>query len=185
MPIRMLSVLTAVLFTALSLYAQEPDSTRRSDTAVEQEPTRVFYGGTLGLSFGSYFRISVQPMLGYQFTPKVSGGVKVVYEYIKDTRSTATVTAHNYGGSVFGRYRFIPQAYAHAEFAYMSYKYSVTDYSTERSWVPFLFLGGGYIQKISPSTSFFVEVLFDVLQNSKSPYEDWTPFISVGVAVGF
>jgi len=29
------------------------------------------------------------------------------------------------------------------------------------------------------------EVLFDVLQNDKSPYSRWEPFYSVGVGVGF
>jgi hypothetical protein len=29
------------------------------------------------------------------------------------------------------------------------------------------------------------EVLFDVLQDSNSPYEDWAPFVSIGVGVGF
>jgi len=50
--------------------------------------------------------------------------------------------------------------------------------------VPFLMLGGGYIQPISPTTSLFVEVLFDVLQDSNSPYDAWTPFVSVGISVG-
>ena len=30
-----------------------------------------------------------------------------------------------------------------------------------------------------------VEVLFDVLQDPKSPYKPWEPQVSVGVGVGF
>ncbi len=165
--------------------AQQPDSTGEQKPAAEPEPSRIFYGGTIGFTFGDYFRISVQPMVGYTFTPQISGGLKAAYEYIKDTRYSETLTSHNFGGSVFGRYRFIPQAYAHIEFAAMSYQYKTSAYESDRQWVPFILVGGGYIQRISPSTGLFVEVLFDVLQDSKSPYEDWAPLISVGVMVGF
>ena len=143
------------------------------------EPSKVFYGGTLGFSFGSYFRISVQPMVGYNISPKFSAGVKAIYEYISDSRGNVDFTWHNFGGSVFGRYRFIPQAYLHTEFAYMSY-----DSPIDRVGVPFILVGGGYIQQISPNAGLYVEVLFDVLQDKNSPYENWEPFVSIGAAVG-
>jgi hypothetical protein len=41
------------------------------------------------------------------------------------------------------------------------------------------------VQPISPNAAVFVEVLFDVLQDSNSPYDRWNPFISIGVAAGF
>ena len=180
-----------VLMTT-SVFAQQTDSTR-TDTMMVVQPKaetsmpsqkRIFTGGTLGVSFGSYFRISIQPMIGLQLNPKASVGLKVGYEYVEDTRYAQKVTASNYGASVFGEYRIIPQAYAHAEFAYFSYEYSTGNSTSTREWVPFLLLGGGLVQPVSPSTSLFVEVLFDVLQDSNSPYEDWAPLISVGARVG-
>lgn len=172
------------LFLAGFCSAQTPDSAASAAPAPQSKSRNVFYGGTVGLSFGKYFRVSVQPMVGYTFNPRFSGGVKFIYEYINDTRYEPKTTWSNYGGSVFGRFRFIPQAYFHAEFAYVSYGVSVLDFQSERVWVPFLFLGGGYVQPISSNASFFVEVLFDVLQDSNSPYDNWAPFVSVGVAVG-
>jgi hypothetical protein len=145
----------------------------------------VFYGGTVGVGFGSTFRLSVQPFVGMVFTPKISGGVKVGYEYIHQENLGVTTTWNNYGASVFGRRRFIPRAYLHTEFAYFSYGPKVGDRVEDRYWVPFLLVGGGYLQPISPSASAFAEVLFDVLQDSKSPYDEWTPWISAGVSVGF
>jgi hypothetical protein len=144
----------------------------------------VFFGGTIGLSFGSYFRVSVQPMIGYNFNQKFSGGLKIGYEYISDSRSSPTVTWNNYGASVFGRYRFIPQIYLHAEFAYISYGAKTAKLQSERVWVPFLYLGAGYYHPLSPTTALFFEVLFDVLQDSHSPYEKWQPIISFGVVAG-
>ncbi len=145
------------------------------------EPSRVYYGGIVGLSlFGDIFRISAQPLIGYNITPKFSVGAKVGYEYLRDKRFDPAITYNNYGGSVFSRYRFVPQAYAHLEFAEVSF-----DYPGGRQWVPFLLVGGGYAQPVSSNVSILVEVLFDVLQSSKSPYKDWDPWISVGVGVGF
>jgi hypothetical protein len=185
----LISYLMSLLLSGI-LLAQTQDTTQ---TAQKQPPpakkkaqkNNVYYGGTIGLSFGDYFRINVAPMMGVRLNPKASVGFKVAYEYIKDKRYDPALTASNYGGSVFTRYRLIPKAYAHAEFAYMSYKYKISDRETDRTWVPFLLLGGGFVQPISPKASFIVEVLFDVLQDDNSPYKDWDPFISIGVGVGF
>jgi hypothetical protein len=38
---------------------------------------------------------------------------------------------------------------------------------------------------MTANTWAYVEVLFDVLQDNNSPYDDWEPFVSVGVGVGF
>jgi hypothetical protein len=203
----MLRVLISIVLLGLfmgsafagSAFAQEPDTTATAPppaaevtaqtppAGVEKESiwSRMYFGGTVGLSFGDYFRISVQPLVGYRVTPKFSVGGKVGYEYIKDKRYSETFTSNNYGGSVFSRYRIVPPVYAHGEFAYISYEYKTSEVSSDRSWVPFLFLGGGYVQSMGRNASVFFEVLFDVLQSDKSPYKDWEPFISVGVGVGF
>ena len=165
-----------------------PPTTTPPPTAAPQAaqpgPKKVYYGGTVGLSFGDYFRFSIVPFVGYKLTPKLHIGGKVGYEYIEDKRYDETLTSHNYGGSVFSRVFPRPSIYGHAEFAYMSYNYKVSEAESDRFWVPFLYLGGGLVKSMG-RTSVFVEVLFDVLQDDKSPYEDWAPFISVGVGVGF
>ncbi len=38
---------------------------------------------------------------------------------------------------------------------------------------------------ISPNVWAYAEVLFDVLNDTNSPYDEWDPWISVGVGVGF
>ncbi len=183
MPLVILILITGTLFA-------QQDSTKAKPTPRERaEPSNVFYGGQIGLNFGDYFRINIAPLVGWILNPKSSVGVKVGYEYINDKRYDPSIIYHNYGGSVFYRYRIIPQVYAHAEFAYASYQFSVaTDnfgtIKSEREWIPFLLLGAGYVQPISPRTSLFIEVLFDVLQNEKSPYDKWDPWVSIGVGVG-
>ena len=179
------STLLIFLFAATTLFAQEADSARAEKAPRAPEPSPVYYGGTIGLSFGDYFRLSIMPLVGYKLSQKTSVGLKLGYEYVVDKRYEEELTAHNYGASVFGRYRIIPQAYLHAEFAYFSYKYQIRNLESERTWVPFIYVGGGYIQPVGPGTALFVEVLVDVLQDANSPYKAWDPVISVGVAAGF
>jgi len=181
---RFVAAFVLPLLLALPAAGQQPDSTAKETPPAEPAQQKVFFGGTLGLSFGSYFRVSVQPMIGYNFSPMFSGGVKLGYEYVKDSRYDPDVTWNNYGASVFGRFRFIPQAYLHAEFAYANYGAKTANLETERVWVPFIYLGGGYYKPLSPKTALFVEVLFDVLQDENSPYEAWQPMISFGVVAG-
>ena len=176
----------AIVFISGSL-AQETDKTKEKTKAKSgQEPSKVYWGGQLGLSFGSYFRIAVIPMVAYKVSPKFHVGGKIGYAYTEDKRyENATITSHNYGGSVFSRYLIVRGLYAHAEFVYWSYKYQTENLEGERTWVPFLLLGGGYIQPVSRTTSVFIEVLWDVLQDENSPYDASDPWVSIGVSVGF
>jgi hypothetical protein len=157
-------------------------------------PSKWYYGGNIGFSFwGDYFYLGVYPLVGYKVTPQLSLGAKIGYAYISDSRYDPfpALKTSNYGASVFTRYRIIPQLYAHAEFAYWSYE-NITSfntaqntYNTERFWVPYLLLGGGFSQNIGPNVWAFAEVLFDVINDENSPYKSGDPFISVGVGVGF
>lgn len=155
-------------------------------TQSKKDPVgRYYYGGSLGMTFGDYSRFSVTPLVGYKISPELSAGIELEYEYIKDKRYSSTLESHNYGGSLFSQYRFIPELYVHTEFKMMNYEiyYTLTD--SKREVVPFIFLGVGYSKPISKNTWFNVQVLFDVLQDDDSPYDDWEPFISIGVGVGF
>jgi hypothetical protein len=145
---------------------------------------RVYYGGSVILSFGGdVTRIGIYPMIAYKFTPKLSLGAEVGYEWLKF--DDFDETANNYGASIFTRYRIVPRVYAHAEYQMVNYEIFTSATTSERDWVPFLLLGGGYSQPMGTNAWAYVEVLFDVLNDNNSPYEDGEPFISVGVGVGF
>jgi hypothetical protein len=142
---------------------------------------RIYYGASVVVSFGSTTRFGIFPMVGYKLTPKLSGGVEVGYEYV----GYSNQTTHNYGASVFGNYRVGKNLYAHAEYQEINYEIFQSNNSSSREWVPALLLGGGYVKSLGGRTSVYAEVLFDVLQDSKSPYDDWEPVVNFGVAVGF
>jgi len=197
----MLKIYLIILFSVLTVFAQNQDTTvvkpeTPPPTAKSDQPSKWYYGGTIGFNFWSdYFLLSLEPMVGYNVSPKFSLGGKVQYTYINDSQyEVEDLTYHNYGASIFGRFRPIPKMYLHAEFAYMNFEsYTVTydpinrtyEFPSERVWVPFVLLGAGFVQPVSASTSVYAEILFDVLMDDNSPYEDWDPIIHVGVGVGF
>jgi hypothetical protein len=168
-------------------FAQESEKDKEeAKPPSKKEPSKVYWGGQLGLSFGDYFRIAVIPMVAYKVSPRFHVGGKIGYAYTEDKRyENATITSHNYGGSIFSRFLIVKGLYAHAEYMYWSYKYQTENLEGERTWVPFLLVGGGYIQPVSPSTSVFIEILWDVLNDENSPYDSSDPWISIGVGVGF
>ena len=159
--------------------AEKERSSKKSKKNIKDN---IFYGGYINLSFGSYTVIGIEPMIGYKLTPKLSAGVKLRYDYIQDDRYAKSYTTSTYGGSIFGRYLITPKFYAQAEAATYSYEYY---FSGERDWVPFVLLGGGIIQPLSERTWLNIQILFDVMQDNKSPYDDWEPFFSIGVGAGF
>ena len=207
-----LSVIALLAVVSSTAWAQQPGGTAPADSAAAAQPgtpaatppaatpppattqtaaasskpawrERIYYGGTVTLSFGNATRIGVAPMLAYKLTPKLSAGVEVGYEYVN--YDDFDQSSHNYGGSVFGRYRLIPQLYAHAEYQLVNYDIPTGIDTSARETVPFLLVGGGFCKQVAPNTWGYVEVLVDVLQDDQSPYEDWDPVVSIGVGVGF
>ena len=144
---------------------------------------KLYLGGNLGLSFGTYTNVIIAPVLGIRWSKRLSSEVSVEYNYTKDSRYDTDYTYNQYGGRVSSQVFIIPQIYAHAEFAGLSMEqYYVT--GKERHFVPFLYLGGGFSQNIGGRSSMSFRIMFDVLNNEYSPYSAGTPFYSVGFGIG-
>ena len=180
----MKTILFTIAFVALLLpnvIAQDSTSVAPTSKQNNKFTDQLYFGGSVGLSFGSYTQIGLYPLIGYKLTPKLSTGLKFTYQYISDSRYATSYTTSNYGGSVFARYRIIPLIYAHVEYETINYEF----YDSSREWVPFLFVGGGLTKRMGGNSWLIAQVLFDVLQNSNSPYSDWDPFFSIGIGVNF
>ncbi len=150
---------------------------------------KFYFGGNLGLTFGTYTSISIWPMVGYKITPKLSAGLQPGFDYVKYNYGGNTEESSNYGIKIFSRYRIIPQFYFHAEYDYINYEIytwsNQNDYLKSRENVPFLFLGGGLSQQLGENSWMYVQILFDVIQDGNSPYAAGEPFYSIGFGVGF
>lgn len=173
-----------VLLAAALVLAQTPRSAAQTDSLLMTIPDtwqpHVFYGGSVYLSFGNGISVGASPLIGWQFTPRFGAGVGITYIYYKNDDYTSNI----YGGRVMARYDVIPAAYAKAEFSYLWYSDAFKGNHIGTTEVPYLFLGGGYRQRISPTTYLEFEVMFDVLQDANSQYDSWEPVFAVGVSVG-
>ncbi len=152
----------------------------------EREPfkKKLYAGGNLGLTFGTYTTIMIAPILGIRWSPKISTEIGVEYNFSKYNYYGTDYNYHQYGGRVNAQYFFIPQLFAHAEFVGLSMERNVDVNTKVRSFVPFLYLGAGYRQYMSKRSYVSFRVLFDVLNNENSPYSPGEPYFSVGFGVG-
>jgi hypothetical protein len=183
-------IFLCILFFILSstwLLAQQNDTIQRNPFMEKKPPKKGFtqnfyFGGNFNFTIGNYTSIGVWPLIGYKATPKLSFGLQPGYEYLKyDRVGGGSFETSNYGIRTFTRYRIIPEAYAHVEYAAINYE----SWDNERIWVPFLFVGGGYTQQIGGNTFAYVQLLFDVINNENSPYRSGEPFWSIGIIAGF
>ncbi len=157
------------------------------DSTMNQKPPfkdKLYLGGNLGLSFGSYTNVVVAPILGIRWSRRLNSEVGIEYNYTKDTRYNTDYTYNQYGGRVSSQFFFIPQLFAHAEFAGLSMEQYYQETGKERHFVPFLYLGGGFRQYLGGRSSMSFRIMFDVLNNQYSPYSPGTPFYSVGFGIG-
>ena len=191
-----LLTIAILLLIAGTMYAQQSDTVKAApvDTTMAATPppatepaatgaSKMYYGGYIGATFGDYSSIEVAPRVGWHLSPVLSAGLGFSYEYLWADVNGQSYDASNYGPSVFAIARVHPKIFLQAEFEYMSYESGLN--TSDRVWVPFLYLGGGFVQPISPNVSLVASVLVDVLQDENSPYDDWSPEFSIGVIAGF
>jgi hypothetical protein len=170
-------------------YVQEP--VPPPPPKVKKDPRslmdRLYFGGGVSLMFGTVTNLGVAPVVGYKIDQKgkLSSGIGLNYFYFRDDRFVPSYESSNYGWSLFSRYRVIPQAYLHAEYNAQNFEiYSPFADTFQRQWVPFLLVGGGYAQQLAGNSYLTFQVLWDVIQDIRSPYGA-QPFFQAGVGVGF
>ena len=145
---------------------------------------RMFVGGSFGASFGSVTFINVSPVVGYMVSPRLSAGVGVLYQYVRDERFPgSTIERNDWGLNVFSRFLLVPPIFLHAEYEYLNY-----DYIDTRLGFNSFLAGGGIAQPISRNASFIAMVLYNFSYVNDAtvtqPYSDpW--IIRVGVTAGF
>jgi len=149
---------------------------------------RLFWGGGLGLGFGSVDYVDLSPMIGIDLTKQVSTGIQLTYRYRNDSRYSPDLSTTDYGGRVFGRYSFTKlPVFLHAEYELLSYEYVRSDDGTDRDTLDSLLAGGGYFQSIGPNTVLSMTALYNFSYDGSDPtgpYSDpWT--FRVGITARF
>lgn len=141
---------------------------------------RLYYGGNLGLQFGTVTLIDVSPLVGVMITPKLSGGLGGTFQYFDDNRFQGG-QGTSYGGRVFGRYNILPNIFTQLEYEsinWNAYNFFLEDF--RRTWTNALFIGGGYFAPFGSRGGANFTFLYNVLHNNRNSYYAEPYVIRVG-----
>ena len=200
-----LTLLTSILFFLFSHIgsAQTEDDVNNDQQAVQssnsKEPQystppqskksfkeRLYFGGYIGLQFGTYTSIDISPLIGYRVTPDFNVGIGVLYNYTSFDYG-GTIGQHGYsswGGRLTANYTLFNFIALGIEYQYRTVEvYNVLEQTFENQGVNILFLGGGIRQKVGGNTYMFLMAYYDVLQEEYSPYN--SVVLRIGVSAGF
>ena len=169
----------------------QPEVVQQPDTEAEEKEAfidRLYFGGSLGLQFGTYTNISLLPIIGYRVTDRFSAGVGAVYHYIKD----GPYSLSNYGGRAFAQVEVVDigdgALLAHGEIETLSREYlyvnsTQTAFEKARKTLMLPLVGIGYRQRISEKASFDLLLLYNVSDDPVNPYNN--PVIRAGINLPF
>lgn len=162
---------------------QQPMINKNSQNPKPSFGQRVYFGGYVGLQFGTQTLIDISPMMGYMVTPKLSMGLGLKYQYYKYDDPYYEYETNSYGGSVFARYNIWQGLFAYTEYEVLNMDaYDPGTREQERRNVGSWFVGGGYSQPLGSRASMYLMVLYNVNETIYSPYAN--PLFRIGFGVG-
>jgi hypothetical protein len=141
------------------------------ETPTKKAPVKdkFFYGGGLGLQFGTVTAIEFSPMVGYKLTSRFHPGISATYSYYHNKMNTFTYEYSTYGASTFFRFFLFEGVFAHAEVEALNIKVFNTLSDTYRKWIDNYLVGGGYFQKIGEKSGMYFTVLWNLNQTEFTP----------------
>jgi hypothetical protein len=171
--------ITTLLLILLATNFTTAQFSGATNTPRETFGQRLYYGGNLGLQFGTQTVIDINPIVGYRINPKLSAGIGIKYQYYKYKNIGYTYETNIYGGSVFGRYNVFDGLFAYTEYAIINLEAFDTRKRTDVfSW----FVGGGYAQPLGSRASMNIMILYNLTETRYTPYTN--PIFRVGFGVG-
>jgi hypothetical protein len=140
-------------------------------------------GGGFGVAFGGNSDyVSVEPVLGYRVTEKLTVGGRVILRYRRDKRFEDELTTTDYGAALFTRYLVTDLVFVQGEFEHLNYEFPTLE-GQDREGYDSLFAGAGFSIPIGRQASFFVSGLYNLLydEDDRGPYaEPWVLRTGVG-----
>lgn len=190
-------LLCFLLLTAVQLVHAQYYKTDTSGHKKGFDASRLIIGGSLGLAFGDYTNINISPLVGYRISQFFGAGLAINAQYGSERfrdyyGNTGQRNQYSiFGGGVWGRVYPLDFLFIHIqpEYNYVNLKstYYDTDPKTvvkENYGVASLLMGGGYTQPVGGRAAFSIMALYDVLQDSRSPYQNGL-ILRVGASLGF
>ena len=158
-------------------------------TSVRAE-RNVFVEGNVGASFsGDIIRISLNPIVNYRFTPYLSTGVGVIYQYYKTSKLSTSI----YGANIpvyLNIFRMLSinmgkmDIYLHAEQQFLNTEnqYFKSPFkNTGRSWTAPTFVGVRVTQNLGRATYISLSAMWRLGSNEVAERLYSTPLIRIGI----
>lgn len=145
---------------------------------------RIFFGGGLGLQFGTITAINVSPLVGYRITEKLSAGLSGTYQYYHNRQFDMSTDI--YGGGLFARYLITRMLFVHAEYEALSLRsenFWLANQSGKRFMEQNYFAGGGVRLHLGGRSYFNLMLLYNFNENSYVHFQN--PMFRFGIDVGF
>jgi hypothetical protein len=208
----MKNILSIILICFLINTVNAQNIYNSSGRKVAKKPTKksgfdidkLVVGGDFRLSAGQGVNLGIAPMLGYKIFDNFYGGVRIGLNYssfiarfngtLPNGTNRFAFKSTDYSGSIWMRYVFLQNFYAHLEAEFNSYKawsdqvwdYDKNEFYNERLSAPSILVGVGMRQPINDRVSLNATILYDLLQDPLSYYYlrggiDYR----IGVLVGF
>ncbi len=149
-----------------------------SQGAIEKQSRlsdKVFFGGGLGLQFGSITAVDISPMIGYKPYTNWFIGIKGNYQYYNN--NTYHQSTQIYGGSLFTTYILFENVALYAEYEALSLESVYFDPSqlqskNQRFWVHTPLVGGGFAQSLGQRSKLLILILWNLNETYYSPYSN-------------
>jgi hypothetical protein len=170
----LINLLVLITFSVISGQKTKEDQFPYDQNDQESTPSfkeRLFYGGNLGLLFGSVTDIQISPVVGYWVLPRIAVAVGPDYRYYKDVLSSTSL----YGGKAYVKLVVIQDLnsifpfgshtgiFLHVEDELLSLKANFWKYPLNphgRFYVNTVLVGGGISQQIGRRSSLEFMVLW-------------------------
>ncbi len=177
------TLLLFLVFISAIAYAQSPLTERQEQKPNSSIFDRLYFGGGVGLNFGTQTYIEISPIVGYKITDRFSAGLGLKYIYYKYNDDYLNYSTNIYGGGPFARYFVLEGLFIHTEFEVLNLEVpDPLSYRYYRANITSVFLGGGYRQMIGNSSSLDILLLYNINESRNSPYQN--PIIRIGFGFG-
>ncbi len=193
----LIGILLLVLTNSYLVAQYENPGESEEETKKEQKRSRYhdskfFFGGNLGLSFGTYTYIEIAPLAGYKITPRLWAGLGPKYMYLKQDNYYETSI---YGLKTFASFTIfknigetipinIGDIFIYIEDEILSLEEIYYDpinyvyYKGDRNWHNIILLGGGMRFPIGQRSGFSIFVLWGLSEDAELLYSN--PEIRIG-----
>ncbi len=200
---QILLIFIAIVYSNIS-FAQFEEEKPKKETAIDWDRVRI--GGDFWFSFGDVKQFKCSPKIGYQLTDRFVPGIGINYEYYQEDLKyydmyTGAVSLYKfktniYGASILASYTLVEDLseivklelgslIAYTEYSFINVDtYNQTPsgyYSSGKQWVDCLWFGGGLNFPLSKRSNVSILVIWDLIQDVRSPYASPSFRFSIGI----